>query len=164
MPLETLLLRKWTAKSTFFFQKSYQIGPYCTYTVPHLPILFPIWPESQKDLPTPGHLCAYEGHNPWHTVYKLKLTPLTRARRGSFDFRLPDFVPICSSRSPCRGQHAASGRPRRSERSATLSPSRRRLASGGSRGDQRLPVFPFESITNLQPLPNLIMKFNKKAL
>ncbi len=48
-----LLLRKWTAKSPFF-QKSCQIGPYRTYTVPHLPILFPMWPANQKELPTPA--------------------------------------------------------------------------------------------------------------
>jgi len=37
-----------------FSQKSYQIGIYCTYAGPHLPILFPMWPISQKELPTPG--------------------------------------------------------------------------------------------------------------
>jgi len=37
-----------------FSQKSYQIGPYCTYTGPHLLILFPMWPTSQKELHLPG--------------------------------------------------------------------------------------------------------------
>ncbi len=49
MHLEKCLLRKWKAKSSFFL-----IGPYCTYTGPHLPILFPMWPASQKELPTPA--------------------------------------------------------------------------------------------------------------
>jgi hypothetical protein len=37
-----------------FSQNSYQIGHYCTYTGPHLPILLPMWPASQKELPTPA--------------------------------------------------------------------------------------------------------------
>jgi len=51
MALDTLLLRKWIAKSTFFL-KSYQIGPYCTYTGPHHQFFFPMWPVSRKELPT----------------------------------------------------------------------------------------------------------------
>ncbi len=34
------------------FKKSDQIGPYVSYTCPQ--ILFPMWPASQKELPTPG--------------------------------------------------------------------------------------------------------------
>jgi len=59
MPFEMFLLRKWTAKSPFFSQKSYQIGSYRTYTGPRLPILFPMWPASQKELPTPELGCAF---------------------------------------------------------------------------------------------------------
>ncbi len=53
MPLETLLLRKWTAKSKFFFLKRHQIGPYCTYTGPHLPIFVSnVARKSKKSCPS----------------------------------------------------------------------------------------------------------------
>ncbi len=67
-----------------FSQDSYQIVPYCTYTGPHLPILFPMWPESQKELLTPGLeeesivTCASTFNNLEHLslVVSLESTPL----------------------------------------------------------------------------------------
>ncbi len=36
-----------------FSKKTNQIGPYGTYTGPHRPFLFPMWPASQKELLIP---------------------------------------------------------------------------------------------------------------
>jgi len=53
MPLKKLPFRKFTAKSPFSLKKLSHIGPYDTVTGPHWPILFPVWPASHKEVPTP---------------------------------------------------------------------------------------------------------------
>jgi len=47
MPLKMLPFGKWPAK------KSYQAGPYDTYTGLHRPILFPMRPVREKEFPHP---------------------------------------------------------------------------------------------------------------
>jgi len=52
-PLKRLFLRKETAKSPISLKNHIDhIFPHSTYTVTHRSIFFPMWPVSQKELPT----------------------------------------------------------------------------------------------------------------
>jgi len=61
MPLKMLLFKKNDCKEPIFSLKSNKLGPYGTYTGPHRPFLFPMWPAIQKELPTPAL------HHAWAT-------------------------------------------------------------------------------------------------
>jgi len=50
-------------QNPLFSKISNQIGPYDTDTDPHRPILFPVWPTSQKELPTPVLDTIYDSYS-----------------------------------------------------------------------------------------------------